>query len=122
MKKLCCEGCGAPLPLPKQFEKYIKCPYCNASYEVEGSINQTIEYCVKLIEPGFIETFSATSIMPEDHITYYPKEVLAECVKRDLAQKIAELIMKKMTVYEEFDIQNFKRVYRADIRIATRRP
>ena len=60
--------------------------------------------------------------MPEDHTTYYPKKVLAEYVKRDLAQKIAELIMKKMTVYEEFDIQNFKRIYRADIRIVTRRP
>ena len=124
MKNLKCECCGAPLPIPQRYQKYIKCSYCDATYEIENYENitpeiETVKYILK--EPGHLQHYCATIAVEEEKMKYYPPEVLEKYVKDELAAKLANLIKETMELRETYDIKNFARVYRADILIDTKR-
>ena len=127
MKKLDCQCCGAALPIPERYQRYIKCSYCNATYEVEGYEKRPqpeymaipeLKYI--LIEPGHIQKYAATVSLTEEQVRYYPPEILEKFVRENLSRQITELLMKEISIQENYDIMNMCRVYRSMIRIDTR--
>lgn len=130
MKKLSCECCGAALPVPDRYQRYVKCPYCDATYEVEHwesrPAKQPLDYTpipevrYILVEPGHIKKYGASISINEEAIRHYPPEILEKYVKDQLAQQIADFIKNELTIYEDYDIKNFERRYMAYIRLDTR--
>lgn len=124
MKKFNCECCGASLPIPKKFDKYIKCSYCDATYEIENNKQaQDIslpELKYILVEPGHLQKYKAEVIIDKEFYKYYPKEVLNKYIKEQLANKLVDFLMDKIDIKESYDIKNFTRIYQTIIRLDTR--
>lgn len=124
MKKCNCECCGAPLPIPKTFDKYIKCSYCGATYEIENNKQvQDIslsELKYILVEPGYLQKYAAKIIVDEEQIRYYPPEIMEKYIREQLANKLVDFLMDKINIKESYDIKNFARVYQTVIRLDTR--
>lgn len=129
MKKLDCQCCGAALPIPERYQRYIKCKYCDATYEIENyetppaQSNDTIflpEPRYILIEPGHIQKLCAAVTVEEEKIRYYPPEVIAKYVQERLTEQIMEYLAPNLKVEEAYDIGDFSRVYRTVIRLDTR--
>lgn len=125
MKILKCECCGAALPIPARYARYIKCEYCNATYklkeenEEESPFFSPLKYV--LMEPGYIKKYSAGVSVNEDKLHYYPKEVIEKFVREELTHKLVEALMKDIKLYEDYDVRNFERRYIATINVDTRK-
>ena len=124
MKNFKCECCGAGLPIPKKFDKYIKCSYCDATYRLESEEQildgspSNIGYV--LIEPGYLQKYAAQVIIDEEKIRYYPPEIIKKYIKDQLANKLVDFLIDKIDIYENYDIKNFARIYQTTIRLDTR--
>lgn len=129
MKKFHCECCGAALPIPDRYQKYIKCSFCDATYKLdkdEQIVNTNLDYisvpefkCI-LVEPGHIKKYAATVSLTEEEVRYYPPEILEKFIRENLSHQITEMLMKEISIKENFDIENFGRIYRTIVRIDTR--
>ena len=112
------------MPIPKKFDKYIKCSYCGATYEIENNKQaQDIslsELKYILIEPGYLQKYTAKIIVDEDKIQYYPPEIMEKYIKEQLANKLVDFLMDKIDIKESYDIKNFARIYQTIIRLDTR--
>ena len=119
-----CECCGAALPIPNKYQKYIKCEYCDATYELDTpqeepySITTALKYV--LIEPGHIKKYTTQVVIDEEKIKYYPPEMINKYVREQLANQLSEFLMNEIKIYENYDIMNFARIYRTVIRLDTR--
>ena len=127
MKKLSCECCGAALPIPERYQRYIKCSYCNATYEIENYETPQQDNTVFLqsphyilIEPGYIQRLCATTVIDEEKLRYYPPEVIEKYIRNQLAEQIMEYLIPNLKIEESYDIKDFARIYRTVIRLDTR--
>lgn len=130
MKKFNCECCGAALPIPDRYQRYVKCEYCSATYEIEvyeTQLNPRQDNTITLydphyvlIEPGYIQKLCATTTIDEENIRYYPPEVIEKHIRNQLAEQIMEYLIPNLTIEESYDIKNFARKYRTVIRLDTR--
>lgn len=124
MKNFKCECCGAGLPIPKRFDKYIKCSYCDATYRLEpeeqisDGFSPSVGYV--LIEPGYLQRYAAKIAVDEEQMRYYPPEVMQKYVKDQLAKQIVDFLIDKIDIKENYDIKNFARAYQTTIRLDTR--
>ena len=124
MKNFNCECCGAGLPIPKKFDKYIKCSYCGATYRLEpeeqisDGFSPSVGYV--LIEPGYLQKYAAKIVVDEEKMRYYPPEVMEKYIKDQLANKLVDFLIDKIDIKESYDIKNFARVYQTTIRLDTR--
>ena len=127
MKRVDCQCCGAALPIPERFQRYIKCSYCNATYEVEGyekspQLGYDMQYVnYILIEPGYIKKYGAKVTLTEEQAIYYPPEILERFIKENLAQQIADILMKELPIHEDYNLYDMTRVYSTNIRIDVRK-
>ena len=124
MKKFNCECCGASLPIPKKFNRYIKCSYCDATYEIENNKQiQDIslpELKYILVEPGHLQKYKAEVIIDKEFYKYYPKEVLNKYIKEQLTHNLVDFLMDKIDIQKEEDIENLGDIYYTTIRLDTR--
>lgn len=118
MKKIMCDCCGAALPIPNKYQRYIKCEYCDATYELDNQQILLPQYV--LIEPGYIKKYAAKIIVDEEKIKYYPPKVIKHYVKEQIAHQLTEFLMNEIKIQEEYDVMNFERKYHTIIRLDTR--
>ena len=131
MKRLSCECCGAALPIPDRYQKYIKCSFCDATYKLDKDEQiVTDEYhlthdiipnfkCI-LVEPGHIQKLVANVSIEEEKLRYYPKEVLEKYVREELAERLMQYLIPKLEIKENYDIKDFARIYQTTIWLDTR--
>ena len=126
MKKLDCQCCGAALPIPEKYQRYIKCQYCGATYEVEGYEKcPQPEYVIPelkyiLVEPGHIQKLGAKVYLDEYQVRMYPPELIEEQVRHRLAEEIMEYLEKELRIYEDINIFELGRTYSTMIYLDTR--
>jgi hypothetical protein len=58
--------------------------------------------------------------LPEEQVRYYPPEILEKFIRESLSQQITDLLMKEISIREDYDIRDMCRIYKAIIRIDTR--
>ena len=127
MKKLSCECCGAALPIPDRYQRYVKCAYCGATYEVEHWEVRPDKNCISipdvhyiLVEPGHIQKLSAQVCLDEYQVRAYPPELIEREVRHRLAEEIMEYLEKELKIYEDIDIFKMGRKYSTMIYLDTR--
>ena len=131
MKKFHCECCGAALPIPDRYQKYIKCSFCDATYKLDkdeqivtneyhSTYDIIPEFKYILVEPGHIQKYAATVSLTEEQVKYYPPEILEKFIRESLSRQITEFLMKEISIRENYDIMNMQRIYQTMIRIDTR--
>lgn len=103
-----CHNCGAPLP-PLSFGS-CTCRYCGTTYT--RSIDRVI---VVHDRPGVIP-LGIQVRAPEYSLREDPERVM-ECVRAEIARRLAAAIVDKISIEEDFDIREMERVYRGRIRI-----
>ena len=127
MKKLDCQCCGAALPIPERYQKYVKCKYCDATYEIEEYekplqsdyvMLQTPHYV--MIQPGHIQKLGAKVHLDEYQVRMYPPELIKEQVRHRLAEEIMEYLEKELQIYEDINIFEVGRTYSTMIYLDTR--
>ncbi len=122
-----CKCCGAALPIPEKYQKYIKCKYCDATYEIENSDKPFQSDYVALqdkhyilVQPGHIQKLRASVHLDEFQIRTYPSELVEEQVRHRLAEEIMECLEKELKIYEDIDIFELGRTYSTTIYLDTR--
>ena len=126
MKAQKCQCCGAPLPTLKGYSPYIKCEYCDATYQLTQdnqnfSITALPEQYLRLTNPGHIKRVEASIRIPNYELQYIPQEKKMEYIKKQLANQLTDYFEKNITVFEDMDIRNSETVFKTYIQIDTRK-
>ena len=108
-----CDYCGGHIN-PKTY----KCEYCGTQYVKPRDAYAPLEMKVVAVQAP-VETLAVSMRIPMERArsmvdTGIPIE---EYVRRDFAEQIAEQIAGNLTIYEDFDIRGYEKVYMARLRV-----
>ncbi len=123
MKKFDCQCCGAALPIPERYQRYIKCPYCDATYEIENyekyltenyaALPEEVKYVI--VQTGHIQKLRAKVHFDDYEIRTYPPEIIEKQARHRLAEEIMEYLKKQLNIREDINIFELGRTYSTTI-------
>lgn len=95
-----------------------KCPYCGTQYVKPRADYAPLEMKVVAVHAP-VETLAVSMRIPMERAQSMVDMgiPIEEYVRRDFAEQIAEQIAGNLTIYEDFDIRGYEKVYMARLRV-----
>ena len=108
-----CDYCGGHIN-PKTY----KCEYCGTQYVKPRDAYAPLEMKVVAVQAP-VETLGVSMRIPMERAKSMVDMgvPIEEYVRRDFAEQIAEQIAGNLTIYEDFDIRGYEKVYMARLRV-----
>ncbi len=108
-----CDYCGGHIN-PKTY----KCEYCGTQYVKPRDAYAPLEMKVVAVQAP-VDTIAVSMRIPMERAKSMVDMgiPIEEYVRRDFAEQIAEQIAGNLTIYEDFDIRAYEKVYMARLRV-----
>ncbi len=109
-----CDYCGGHIN-PKTY----KCEYCGTQY-VKPRVDSYAPLEMKVVAvQAPVDTLAVSMKIPMERAKSMVDMgiPIEEYVRRDFAEQIAEQIAGNLTIYEDFDIRGYEKVYMARLRV-----
>lgn len=111
LKPYKCPNCGATV----NTERMI-CEYCGTKFKAERDPFDLGTVKLIAVTPG-IKTLGCRMMMSKYEMDNIPKEWAEHLIRRQLADKITEAIMKEIEIQQDFDIDIMKYRFTTTLRV-----